>query len=205
MSALTQSMEALVGALKKLPGVGPRTAERFSFFLLTQPISVSRELAQAILKVKETIGFCKVCFNLADEDQCTICKDPARDKTAVCVVEHPRGILALEKAGSYKGVYHVLLGALSPLDGIGPKDLKIESFKERIRSGRIREVILATDSDLEGEATALYLAKELKPLSTSAETPLRVTRLASGIPMGSTVEFADQVTLARALEGRREL
>ena len=205
--SLTASMEALVVALKKLPGVGPRTAERFAFYLLTQPASVARELTQAILRVKETIGFCKVCYNLADEELCTICRDPHRDKAILCVVEHPRSIIALEKAGGFKGVYHVLLGVLSPLDGIGPRDLKVQELKERIKSGSVQEVILATDSDLEGEATSLYLTKEIKTLLPSMPTSaaVRVTRLAVGIPMGSAIEYADQVTLTRSLEGRREL
>jgi recombination protein RecR len=199
-------MEALIQALKKLPGVGPRTAERFVFFLLSQPESVSRDLAQAILRVKETIGFCSVCFNLADDELCAICRDPHRDRSVICVVEDHRSIRAFEKSASFKGVYHVLLGALSPLDGIGPKDLKIQALRARIESGPVREVILATDSDLEGESTALYLAKELKGVVPSGlEAPVRITRLASGIPMGSTVEFADQVTLNRALEGRTSL
>jgi len=207
MSGLTASMEALVAALKRLPGVGPRTAERFTFFLLTQPASVAKELADSILRVKETIGFCKVCFNLADEELCSICRDPGRDKSLICVVEHPRSILSIERASVFKGVYHVLLGALSPLDGIGPRDLKIQELKERLRAGGVREVILATDSDLEGESTALYLVKELKGVihSLGPGSPVAVTRLAAGIPMGSTVEFADQVTLSRALEGRRAL
>ncbi|MBI3333410.1 MAG: recombination protein RecR [Candidatus Omnitrophica bacterium] len=201
MSGLTASMEALIAALKKLPGVGPRTAERFAFYLLTQPVAVAKELAQSILRVKETVGFCKICFNLADEETCSICRDPGRDRSVVCVVEHPRGIISFEKAGGYKGSYHVLLGALSPLDAIGPKDLRIQELKERIKSGSIQEVILATDSDLEGETTALYLTKELKALSPQ----VRVSRLAAGLPMGSAIEFADQVTLSRALEGRRPL
>ncbi len=198
MRGLTASMEALVSALNKLPGVGPRTAERFAFFLLTQPEGFAKELAQAILKVKETIGFCRTCFNLADEQLCSICRDLARDPSVLCVVEHPRSIIAMEKAGGFKGVYHVLLGVLSPLDGIGPKQIKIHELKERVKSGAIREVILATDTDLEGEATALYLARELK-----GSVP--ITRLAAGLPMGSSIEFADQVTLSRALEGRRQL
>ena len=201
MAGLTASMEELITAFKKLPGVGPRTAERFAFYLLTQPSVVAKHLAEAILKVKERIGFCKVCFNLADEDFCSICRDPARDKSIVCVVEHPRGIIALEKAGGYKGGYHVLLGALSPLDGIGPRDLKIQELKARLQEGGIREVILATDSDMEGEATALFLAKELSGIGTG----IHLTRLAAGIPMGSNVEYADQVTLIRAMEGRRPL
>lgn len=202
-------MEALLDAFKKLPGVGPRTAERFAFFLLTQPAELSRKLAQAVLKVKETIGFCRVCFNLADEDLCILCQDSTRDPSILCVVEHPRSIIAFEKAGGFRGLYHVLLGVLSPLDGIGPRDLKIQELKSRVTSGEIREVILATDSDLEGEATALYLTKELKAfvpaLASEKGVPLKVTRLAAGIPMGSAVEYADQLTLSRALEGRREL
>lgn len=208
MSTFTTSMEALIHAFKKLPGVGVRTAERFVFFLLSQPASVSKELAQAVLNAKETIGFCRTCFNLADEELCTICRDPARDRSIICVVEDHRSIRAFEKSGKYKGLYHVLLGALSPLDGIGPKDLKIEELRARLRSEPIQELILATDSDLEGETTALYLARELKapqPVSGSSRAPYQITRLASGIPMGSTVEFADQVTLSRALEGRRPL
>ncbi len=204
MAGLTGSMERLVAAFRRLPGVGPRTAERFTFFLLSQPIVIARELAEAILQVKERIGFCRICYNLADDEMCTLCRDPNRDKSQICVVEHPRGIIAMEKAGGYKGTYHVLLGVLSPLDGIGPKDLKIGALKDRIRAGGVKEIILATDSDLEGEATALYLSKEMKILAQ--KTPglsLQVTRLAAGIPMGSNIEYADQVTLTRALEGRR--
>ncbi|MCM8811499.1 MAG: recombination mediator RecR [Candidatus Omnitrophica bacterium] len=201
MAGLTASMEALIAAFNKLPGVGPRTAERFAFYLLSQPSSVARELSQAILRVKETIGFCSVCFNLADDDFCSICRDPGRDKSIVCVVEDPRSVIAMEKAGAYKGVYHVLLGALSPLDGIGPRELRIQELKNRLKAGGVKEVILATDSDLEGESTALYLTKELKRI----EPPMQVTRLAFGLPMGSNVEFADQVTLGRAMEGRRSV
>lgn len=202
MAGLTSSMGAMVEALKKLPGVGARTAERFTFFILTQPAAYAQELTQAILKVKQTIRFCRDCFNLSDEELCAICADSGRDHSVICVVEHPRGIMALEKMGQYKGVYHVLLGALSPLDGIGPRDIKIQELRDRIKAGSVREIILATDSDLEGESTALYLTKELKALEVPS---MRVTRLASGIPMGSAVEYADQVTLVRALEGRREL
>lgn len=199
MAGLTASMEALLAALRRLPGVGPRTAERYVFYLLTQPASVTKELSEAILRVKETVGFCSACFNLADEELCSICRDPHRDQAVVCVVEDHRSIRAIEKSGRYKGRYHVLLGALSPLEGIGPRDLKIQELKARIQAGGIREVILATDSDLEGETTALYLTKELKVLSDG----LKISRLAFGIPMGSSVEYADQVTLTRAMEGRR--
>jgi len=203
MSGLTASMQALIQALRKLPGVGPRTAERYAFYLLSQPSTVAQELSEAILRVKQTIGFCRVCFNLADGDVCTVCRDPGRDSSMICVVEDHRSIRAMEKTGSYKGVYHVLLGAISPLDGIGPKDLRIQDLKARVKAGGVREIILATDSDLEGETTALYLTKEFKALAQ--EPPLKVTRLAFGIPMGSSIEYADQVTLGRALEGRRPL
>lgn len=196
-------METLVQALKKLPGVGPRTAERYAFFLLSQPADFSKELSEAILKAKETVGFCRLCFNLADGDLCAICQDPARDKSILCVVEDHRSIRAIEKAGGFKGVYHVLLGALSPLDGVGPRELRVQELKVRVKAGGIREVVLATDSDLEGEATALFLVRELKPLGQDGS--LRVSRLAFGIPMGSSIEYADQVTLSRALEGRRLL
>ena len=203
MAGLTGSMERLVQQLRKLPGVGPRTAERYVFFLLTQPVAVVRELSEAILRAKQTIGFCKSCFNLADGDLCAICKDPARDGSLICVVEDHRAIQAMEKAGGYHGTYHVLLGALSPLDGLTPRDLKIQELRERVARGGIREVILATDSDLEGESTALYLTKELRALAK--EGAPRVTRLAFGLPMGSSIEYADQLTLGRAMEGRRPL
>lgn len=203
MAGWTTSMEALIQALKRLPGVGPRTAERYAFFLLSQPSAFSKELSDAILRVKETIGFCRTCFNLADGDLCSICQDPARDPSILCVVEDHRSIRAIEKGGGFKGVYHVLLGALSPLDGVGPRELRVQELKARVKAGGVREVVLATDSDLEGEATALYLARELKGLAQNGSP--RVSRLAFGIPMGSSIEYADQVTLARALEGRRSL
>jgi len=200
VAGFTQSMEALITALRKLPGVGPRTAERFAFFLLTQPASVSKEIAQGVMRLKETTRFCRVCYNLAEAELCAVCQDPGRDKTVVCAVEHPKAIIALEKAGQFKGLYHCLLGALSPLDGIGPKDLTIDALRNRLRAGTVRELIVATDSDMEGESTALYLVRELKGLPG-----LKITRIASGLPMGSNIEFSDQVTLTRALEGRRIL
>jgi recombination protein RecR len=196
-------MGALVEAFRKLPGVGPRTAERYAFYLLSQPAALSREFSSAILKLKEAVGFCAVCFNLADGERCSICQDSTRDPSVVCVVEDHRSIRAMEKGGVYRGVYHVLLGALSPLDGIGPKDLRIPELKARIKAGGIREVVLATDSDLEGESTALYLAKELK--TAAGDGNLQISRLAFGIPMGSSIEYADQVTLTRSMEGRRRL
>lgn len=199
MAGLTTSMEALVAELVKLPGVGPKSAERLAFYLLQSPKEQVHALAKAMCHVKDTIGFCQTCHNLADEPRCAICRDDRRLRDLLCVVEHPRDILAIEKAGGFKGLYHVLLGALSPLDGIGPKDLKIADLVERVRSGQFHEVILATDSDTEGEATALYITQQLKP------SKVRITRVAQGLPMGSHVQYADQATLARAFEGRRDL
>lgn len=199
MAGLTGSMEALVAELRRLPGIGPRTAERLAFYLLQSSKEQVQGLARAMLHVKETIRFCERCNNLADAAHCAICRDPRREPELLCIVEHPRDIVAIEKAGGYRGLYHVLLGALSPLDGIGPKDLKIAGLLERVRAGRFREIIVATDSDTEGETTALYLAQQLKPLK------VKITRVAQGLPMGSHVEYADQATLARAFEGRREL
>lgn len=192
-------MEALVAELVRLPGIGPKTAERLAFYLLQSSKDQVQALARAMVHVKETIGFCRVCNNLADEARCTICRDPRRDPELLCIVEHPRDIVAIEKAGGYKGFYHVLLGALSPLDGIGPNDLKVAGLLERVKTMPPHEIILATDSDTEGETTALYLAQQLKPFK------VKLTRVAQGLPMGSHVEYADQATLARAFEGRREL
>lgn len=192
-------METLVAELVKLPGIGPRTAERLAFYVLQSPKDYVQALAHALVHVKETIRFCQVCNNLADEARCTICRDPRRDAEVLCIVEHPRDIVAVEKAGGFRGVYHVLLGALSPLDGIGPKDLKIAGLLERVKHGHYREVIVATDTDTEGETTALYVAQQLKPLKVT------LTRVAQGLPMGGHVEYADQATLARAFEGRRAL
>lgn len=203
MSGLTGSMERLVQSLRRLPGVGPRTAERYVFFLLTQPLSFAKELSEAILHAKQSIGFCGTCFNLADGELCVVCRDERRDKSLICVVEDHRAIRAMEKVGGYRGTYHVLLGSLSPLDGITPKELKVHELKQRVARGGIREVILATDSDLEGECTALYLTKELRALARGGAP--RVTRLAFGLPMGSSIEYADQLTLGRAMEGRRPL
>lgn len=199
MAGLSGTMEALVAELRKLPGVGPKTAERLAFYLLQSPKEQVHALARALIQVKETIRFCEVCNNLSDEARCAICRDSRRDPGLLCIVEHPRDVVAIERAGGFKGVYHVLLGALSPLDGIGPKDLKIAGLIERVRKGQFREIVIATDSDTEGETTALYLAQQLKSLN------VRLTRVAQGLPMGSHVEYADQATLARAFEGRREL
>jgi len=189
----------LIDALQRLPGIGPKTAQRLTFFLLKRPVDEVRELSEALLAVKERIVYCRVCFNVTDQDPCRICADPSRDARLLCVVEEPNDLLAMERTGEYRGHYHVLLGALSPLDGIGPEDLKVRELLARLDAGGTTEVILATNPNVEGEATALYLAKLLRPLG------MRVTRIARGLPVGGDLEYADQVTLSKALEGRREM
>jgi recombination protein RecR len=189
----------LIDALQRLPGIGPKTAQRLTFFLLKRPADEVRELSEALMAVKERIVYCRVCFNVTDQDPCRICADPARETGLICIVEEPNDLLAMERTGEFRGRYHVLLGALSPLDGIGPEDLKIRELLARLDAGGTTEVILATNPNVEGEATALYLAKLLRPLG------VRVTRIARGLPVGGDIEYADQVTLSKALEGRREI
>jgi recombination protein RecR len=189
----------LIDALQRLPGIGPKTAQRLTFFLLKRPAEEVRELSEALVAVKDKIVYCQTCFNVTDQDPCRICADPARDPRLLCVVEEPNDLLAMERTGEYRGRYHVLLGALSPLDGIGPEDLKIRELLTRLDAGGTTEVILATNPNVEGEATALYLAKLVRPLG------VRVTRIARGLPVGGDLEYADQVTLSKALEGRREI
>jgi recombination protein RecR len=189
----------LIEALQRLPGIGPKTAQRLTFFLLKRPLDEVRELSEALIAVKERIGHCRICFNVTDEDPCHICADPARDPRVLCVVEEPNDLLAMERTGEFRGRYHVLLGALSPLDGIGPEDIKVRELLARVEGSETTEVILATNPNVEGEATALYLSKLLRPLG------VRVTRIARGLPVGGDLEYADQVTLSKALEGRREM
>jgi len=189
----------LIEALQRLPGIGPKTAQRLTFFLLKRPAEEVRELAESLLAVKERIVHCRICFNVTDEDPCRICADPARDPRVLCVVEEPNDLLAMERTGEFRGRYHVLLGALSPLDGIGPDDLKVRELLLRLEGADTTEVILATNPNVEGEATALYLARLMRPLG------VRVTRIARGLPVGGDLEYADQVTLSKALEGRREI
>ena len=189
----------LLEALEKLPGVGPRSAERMAFYLLRTSREEARQLAQAIQDMKEQLRFCDVCFNLSEEPRCPICQDPSRDASLLCVVEEPKDVLSIEKTGAYRGLYHVLLGAIAPLDGIGPELLKIDELLRRVEEGLAQEVIIATDADKDGETTAAHLSKLLRPKA------VRLTRIASGIPVGSHLEYADQATLTRALEGRREL
>jgi recombination protein RecR len=189
----------LIDALQRLPGIGPRTAQRLTFFLLKRPVEEVRELADSLLSVKSHIVHCRRCFNVTDTDPCRICADPARDGRLLCVVEEPNDLLALERTGEFRGRYHVLLGALSPLDGIGPEDLKMRELLQRLEQEPAEEVILATNPNVEGEATAIYLAKLLRPFG------MRLTRIARGLPVGGDLEYADQVTLSKALEGRKEI
>jgi recombination protein RecR len=189
----------LIQEFHKLPGVGPKSAQRLTYYLLRAPQEEAQALAQAILEVKEKIAFCTICENVTDTDPCLICADSQRDRSIICVVEEPLDILALERSGSYHGLYHVLHGVISPMDGIGPEDLKVEELLGRLKGGGVSEVILATNPNLEGEATAMYLNRLLRPLG------LRVTRLARGLPTGADLEYADDLTLARALEGRQEV
>jgi len=189
----------LLELLEKLPGIGPRSAERIAFYLLRIAKDEAKQVAQAIVDVKERVRFCEICFNLSEAAHCQICQDPTRDATILCVIEEPKDVLSIEKTGSYRGLYHVLLGAIAPLDGIGPELLKIDELLRRLADGAVQEVVIATDADKDGETTAAYLAKLLRGRE------FKITRLASGIPVGSHLEYADQATLARALEGRREV
>jgi recombination protein RecR len=199
MAYYPEPVARLIDALQKLPGVGPKTAQRLTFFLLKRPIDEVAGLAEALTQLKARIVHCSACFNVTEENPCRICRDPGRDARALCVVEEPNDLLALERTGEFRGRYHVLLGALSPLDGIGPEDLKVRELLTRLETERVEEVILATNPSVEGEATAIYLAKLLKPLGA------RITRIARGLPVGGDLEYADEVTLSKALEGRKEM
>ena len=200
MTAYARPLVRLLELLEKLPGIGPRSAERIAFYLLRTSTEEARQLAQAIVDAKERLRFCGICFNLSESSRCSVCQDSTRDPSVLCVVEEPKDVLAIEKTGAFRGLYHVLLGAIAPLEGIGPELLKIDELLRRLSEGAIQEVVIATDADRDGETTAAYLAKCLRTSNT-----LKVTRLASGIPVGSHLEYADQATLAKALEGRREL
>ena len=199
LATYARPLMRLLEALEKLPGVGPRSAERMAFYLLRTSREEARQLAQAISDVKDHLRFCEICFNLSEEPRCPICQDPSRDPSLLCVVEEPKDVLAIEKTGAYRGLYHVLLGAIAPLDGIGPELLKIDDLLRRLGEGLAQEVIIATDADKDGETTAAYLSELLRPRG------VKLTRIASGIPVGSHLEYADQATLARALQDRREL
>jgi recombination protein RecR len=193
------AVQDLIDELGRLPGIGPKSAQRIAFHLLAaEPADVGR-LAAALQRVKDEVKFCATCGNVAEAEQCRICLDPRRDETVICVVEEPKDVVAIERTREFRGRYHVLGGAISPIEGIGPDDLRVRELLQRLRDGTITELILATDPNLEGEATATYLARLIKPMG------LRVTRLASGLPVGGDLEYADEVTLGRAFSGRRLL
>lgn len=192
-------VQDLIDELGQLPGVGPKGAQRIAFHLLTADPDDVRRLAATLIQVTEKVKFCRICGNVAENEECRICQDARRDASVICVVEEPKDVAAIEKIREYRGRYHVLGGAISPIDGVGPDDLRIRELMARLADGEITEVILATDPNLEGEATATYLARMIKPLG------VRVTRPASGLPVGGELEYADEVTLGRAFEGRRTL
>ncbi len=199
MKYLSQKHERLVEALKKLPGIGRKTALRLAFYLLKTADEEALQLSKAIKEAKEGIRFCSQCGNITEHDICEVCADPSRDTSLLCIVEEPMDLYALEKADFYRGLYHVLGGALSPLDGIGPAELSIDTLRERVKTGAFREIIIATNPDTEGEATALYIAKMMRSFD------LKITRIATGVPMGSNIDYADSITLSRAFKSRGEL
>ena len=199
MTYQIQSLQKLVEALHRLPGIGPKSAERLAYYILKTNKEEVTDLAEAITLAKESIRYCSVCNNVTDIDPCGICANDSRDHAQICVVEEPFDVIAMEKTRSFKGVYHVLLGVLSPIEGIGPDDLKIKELLERIEKDKVTEVIIATNPNVEGEATAMYLSRLIKPLG------VKVARIAYGLPIGSSLEYADEMTLSKALEGRKEL
>ena len=199
MSGFPVSMRSLVEELSKMPGIGSKSAQRLAFYILRSSKDDADALAKAIIKVKDSVRFCRVCNNLSDEELCEICNSSSRNRALLCVVEEPNDIVTIERAGDFNGIYHVLLGSLSPLDGIGPSDLKIRELLDRVKREKFKEVIIATDFNTEGEATCLYLLKALK------NSGAKITRVAYGIPVGGDLQYADQATIIKAFEGRREL
>jgi recombination protein RecR len=199
MPTYAVTVQTLIDELGRLPGIGPKSAQRIAFHLLKLPAEDANRLARAITEAKEKVTFCERCFNVSEGPLCGMCTDDRRDGSVLCVVEDARDIVAIEKTGEFRGRYHVLLGAISPIDGIGPEQLKVRELVARLEPEAIQEIILCTNPNIEGEATAMYLARLLKPLG------LRVTRIASGLPVGGDLEYADELTLGRALEGRREV
>ncbi|MBS1254167.1 MAG: Recombination protein RecR [Anaerolineales bacterium] len=199
MTTVAKPVSRLIDEFSRLPGIGPKTASRLTFFLLRVPDEQTLALAEALRDLTEQVVYCERCYNISDRSPCSICASPERDHSTLCVVEEPLDVMALERTHEYKGVYHVLHGAISPVEGIGPTDLRIDELMDRLRHDTVNEVILATNPNLEGEATAMYLERLIKPLE------VRATRPAYGLPVGGDLEYADEVTLARALEGRREL
>ncbi len=197
--AYPESMVQLIEAFARLPGVGKRTAERFTMYILSAPREQVDEMARLLLKVSEHIHYCQACFNLSENKICHICSDASRDHSLLCVVQDPKDVIAIEKSGDFSGVYHVLMGALSPLEGIGPKDIRIKELFQRLKEDGFREIVLATPSDSEGDATASYLTRHLKTLK------LKVTRIAHGVPVGSSLEFVDKASLSRAFKHRQDV
>jgi len=199
MHGIAEPIQRLIEAFERLPGIGPKSASRLAFYLLRAPEDQVQELADAVATLKENIVYCSRCQNLSQTDPCAICSDPTRDQHLVCVVEDPLDVVAIERTGVFKGVYHVLHGAINPVEGIGPEDLRVDALLERLEREPIEEIIIATNPNMEGEATAMYLARLLHPKG------VRVTRLARGLPVGGDLEYADEITLSRALEGRRDI
>ncbi len=193
------AVQDLIDELGRLPGVGPKSAQRIAFHLLAADPADVRRLVQALTEVKDRVRFCSVCGNVSEQEQCRVCRDPRRDLSVLCVVEEPKDVVAIERTREFRGRYHVLGGAISPIEGIGPDDLRVRELLARLADGGVQELILATDPNLEGEATATYLARLVAPMG------LRVTRLASGLPVGGDLEYADEITLGRAFEGRRRV
>ncbi|MGQ9628360.1 MAG: recombination mediator RecR [Anaerolineae bacterium] len=199
MSILAPSIRRLIEEFSRLPGIGPKTASRLTFYLLRAPKEQVFALAEALRELKERTTFCQVCFNISEESPCSLCQDEERDRSTICVVEEPLDVIAIEKTGEFKGLYHVLHGAISPVEGIGPEELKVKELMARLKGEEVREVWLATNPNLEGEATAMYLARLIKPLG------VKVFRLGVGLPVGGDLEYADEVTLSQALAGRKEI
>lgn len=199
MNYYIEPIARLINELSRLPGIGSKTAQRLAFHIINMPKEHVKSLAKAIDEVKGHIKYCEKCGNISEEDICTICKNYSRDQSIICVVEDIKDIMAMERAGEFKGLYHVLNGTISPMDGIGPDDIRIKELLSRVKDDRLEEIIMATNSDIEGEATAIYISKLLKPMG------IKITRIAHGLPVGGDLEYADQMTISRALAGRREM
>ena len=199
MQYFAAPLQNLIEEFEKLPGIGSKTAQRLAFFVLNQPMEKAQKFADAIISAKNNLCYCRDCRNLSDKEVCSICDNPTRDHSIICVVENPRDVIQIERTNEFKGVYHVLHGAISPMDNIGPDDITIKELMTRIAGGDIKEVIMATNPNLEGETTAMYISKLVKPVGVN------VTRIAHGVPVGGELEFADEVTLSKALKGRVEI
>ena len=199
MSFYAAPIAKLIDELSKLPGIGSKTAQRLAFFILNMSLEDVEQLSGSIIKAKKSIKYCKVCYNITDSDICNICSNTKRDSSMICVVEDPKDVVAMERTREFKGLYHVLNGAISPMEGIGPEEIRIKELLRRVAENEIKEIILATNPNIEGEATAMYVSRLLKPIG------IKVTRIAHGVPVGGDLEYADEVTLMKALEGRREI